>query len=161
MFKVGDKIVYPLHGAGTIESIESKKVLGEAKDYFVLKLPVRNMKVMLPLDNVHNLGLRNIEDAEQLDEVYEVLAQEASDMSSNWNRRYRDNMEKVRTGDICEVATVVRDLMIMDSEKGLSTGEKKMLNNAKQILISEIAMINDYEWSDAEKTIDEIVAKVS
>ncbi len=158
MFRVGDKVVYPLHGAGIIESIENKKILGENKDYYVLKLPVREMKVMLPIDNIENLGLRDIGSNKVVSEVYDILSQDQSKMSNNWNRRYRDNLEKVKTGDICEVAKVVRDLMLMDEEKGLSTGEKKMLNNTKQILISELALINDKEWSEIENKIDKTIS---
>lgn len=158
MFRVGDKVVYPLHGAGVIESIEEKEVLGENKDYFVLKLPIREMKIMLPIDNVNNLGLRDIGNLNVVGEVYEILSQTKSDMSANWNRRYRDNLEKVKTGDICEVASVVRDLMLMDEEKGLSTGEKKMLTNTKQILISELVLINDKEWSEVEDKIDSTIS---
>lgn len=157
MFRVGDKIVYPLHGAGVIEGIESKEILGENKDYYVLKLPIRKMKVMLPIDNIENLGLRDIESDSVLSEVYDILGQDCSEMSNNWNRRYRDNLEKIKTGKICEVAKVVRDLMIMDGEKGLSTGEKKMLVNTKQILISELALIRDKDWSEVEDTIDNAI----
>ncbi len=157
MFNIGDKIVYPLHGAGIIESIECKEVLGERKEYYVLNLPIGEMKIMLPLDNIENLGLRDIASDNVLSKVDSVLSDVKSDMSKNWNRRYRDNMEKIKTGDICEVAEVVRDLMIMDDEKGLSTGEKKMLKNTKQILISELALIKNKDWHEIEEQIDDKV----
>ncbi len=157
MFNIGDKVVYPLHGAGIIEGIENKEVLGKYKEYYVLNLPIGEMKIMLPLDNIENLGLRDIESNETVSEVFSLLSQKKSEMSNNWNRRYRDNMEKIKTGDICEVAKVVRDLMIMDDEKGLSTGEKKMLKNTKQILISELALIYDKDWHEVEKQIDDRV----
>ncbi len=157
MFNIGDKVVYPLHGAGIIEGIENKEVLGKNKEYYVLNLPIGEMKIMLPLDNIENLGLRDIESNETVSKVFSLLSEKQSEMSNNWNRRYRDNMEKIKTGDICEVAEVVRDLMIMDDEKGLSTGEKKMLKNTKQILISELALIYDKDWHEVEKQIDDKV----
>lgn len=161
MFKIGDKIVYPLHGAGIIESIESREVLGENKDYYVLKLAKTNIKVMLPLDNIDNLGLRNIEEPRHLEAVFDILEEEAGSMPSNWNKRYRENLKKVKTGDICEVARVVRDLMLMDRSKGLASGEKRMLDSTKQILISEIAMIKGYDWTEAEEEINSHILKAS
>ncbi len=157
MFSIGDKVVYPSHGAGTIIDIESKEILGKKREYFVLSLPIGEMKVMLPIDNIDNLGLREISSSDIIPKVYDILAAKKSDMSNNWNRRYRNNQEKIKTGDIYEVAKVVKDLMIMENEKGLSTGEKKMLLNTKQILVSEIALINDKEWSEVEEEIDKIV----
>ncbi len=157
MFNIGDKVVYPLHGAGVIESIEYKEVLGENKEYYVLNLPIGEMKIMLPLDNIENLGLRDIVSNKIVSKVYSILSDSKSEMSKNWNRRYRDNLEKIKTGDIIKVAEVVRNLMIMDEEKGLSTGEKKMLKNTKQILISELALVNDEDWTKIEKKIDDKV----
>lgn len=161
MFKIGDKIVYPLHGAGIIESIETKEVLGENRDYYVLKLPKNQIKIMLPLDNIENLGLRSIENSKFLETVYDILEEGASAMPSNWNKRYRENFEKVKTGDLCEVAEVVRNLTHKDREKGLSSGEKKMLDTTKQILISEIAMIKNYDWTEAEAEINAHILKAS
>lgn len=161
MFKIGDKIVYPLHGAGIIESIETKEVLGENKDYYVLNLPQTKLKIMLPLDNIENVGLRSIENSQFLDTVYQILEEGASTMPSNWNKRYRENFEKVKSGDLCEVARVVRNLTHMDKNKGLSSGEKRMLDNTKQILISEVAMIKGYDWNEAEKEINSHILKAS
>lgn len=158
MFKIGDKIVYPLHGAGVIEGIVEKEILGKFKEYYVLKLPINGMKVMLPVDNINKLGLRDIEEQEAIPTVFDILAEDKSKMSKNWNRRYRENMEKIKSGDIFEVAGVVRDLMIMDEEKGLSTGEKKMLSNTKQILISELALIKDQNWTEIESRIDQLIS---
>jgi CarD family transcriptional regulator len=140
MFNLGDKVVYPMHGAGVIETMESREILGEIKNYYVLKMPIGEMKLMIPVDNVNNIGLRNIVDKQTVEEVYKVLRQKAEINESNWNKRYRDNMAKMKTGDIFEVAEVVRDLTYRDREKGLSTGEKKMLVSAKQMLISEITL---------------------
>jgi len=139
MFKLGDKVVYPMHGAGVIETVEQKEVLGVVKSYFILKMPIGEMKLMIPVDNVNNIGLRDIINMEAVENVYVILKQNAEINDSNWNKRFRDNMIKMKTGDIFEVAQVVRDLTYRDREKGLSTGEKKMLVSAKQMLVSEIA----------------------
>lgn len=125
MFKVGDKVVYPNHGAGTIVGIETKNILGEEKKYYIMKLPIGDMKVMIPVEKVEEIGVRNIIDEEEADNVLKLLKGDKSKMSQNWNRRYRANMEKLKTGDIYEVGEVVRNLTIRDHEKGLSTGEKK------------------------------------
>ncbi|QSX08157.1 CarD family transcriptional regulator [Alkalibacter rhizosphaerae] len=153
MFKIGDKIVYPMHGAGIIEGIEEKEILGETLPYFVLKLPVGSMKIMVPVNNCSDLGIRPIVSNEELEKALDILQECQNDMESNWNRRYRENLEKLKTGDIMDIAEVVKDLYIMDKEKGLSTGEKKMLNNAKQILISEIVLVRDMDNEEAEALI--------
>ncbi len=157
MFSIGDKVVYPMHGAGIIEGVEVKEILGEKKEYYVLKLPLKNMKVMLPTENIDFLGLRDIIDESQVQDVLEILATGLSDMPSNWNRRYRANMEKIKTGDILQVAGVVRDLIIMDNEKGLSTGERKMLMTTKQILVSELVLATGSDEINVEKRINNII----
>ncbi len=154
MFHIGDKVVYPMHGAGIIEGIEEKEILGEKREYYILKLPLKNMKVLLPVDNVESLGLRNIIDEEDVDSVLAVFKEDLGAMSQNWNRRYRSNMEKVKSGDIYEVADVVRNLMLMDREKGLSTGERKMLTNSKQILVSELCLAKKSEDQEILEMID-------
>ncbi len=156
MFKIGDKVVYPNHGAGTIVGIEVKKILGEEKKYYIMKLPIGEMKVMIPVENVDEIGIRNVIDSEEADEVLRILKGDKSKMSQNWNRRYRANMEKLKTGDIYEVAEVVRNLTIRDYEKGLSTGEKKMLSNSRQILISELVLAKDIGEEDAEGILEDV-----
>lgn len=157
MYNLGDKVVYPMHGAGVIESMESKEVLGETKNYYVLKMPIGEMKLMIPVDNVDNIGLRNIIDQESVDVVIDILKQGAVLNDSNWNKRYRDNLLKMKTGDIFEVAQVVRDLTFRDKEKGLSTGEKKMLVSAKQMIISEIALSINEDGIGVEEFLDKII----
>ncbi len=157
MFKLGDKVVYPMHGAGVIETMESKEILGEIKSYYVLKMPIGEMKLMIPVDNVNNIGLRNIIDKETVEKVYDILKQAAVLNDSNWNKRYRDNLVKMKTGDIFAVAQVVRDLTYRDREKGLSTGEKKMLVSAKQMLISEIALSTDKDGKGISDYLDNII----
>lgn len=153
MFDIGDKIVYPMHGAGTIVSVEEKEILGEKRKYYTMKMPIGDMKVMIPVDSVEEVGVRGIISGSEMEEVLEILAGEKSQMSQNWNKRYRNNMDKIKSGDICEVAWVVRNLSLMDREKGLSTGERKMLNNARQILLSEIVLVKNMDKEDAEKLV--------
>jgi CarD family transcriptional regulator len=157
MFNIGDKVVYPMHGAGIIESIEEKEILGNKQKYYIMRMPIGNMKVMIPLESVNEIGLREIINKEQVDLVVEVLGGHKTAMPNNWNRRYRINMDKIKSGDILEVADVVRNLMLRDKEKGLSTGERKMLNNAKQILVSELVLVNNMDEDEIESMIEGIV----
>ena len=161
VFSIGDKVVYPMHGAGIIEEIQEKKILGESRNYYILKVPFGDMKIMVPVDQSVEVGIRNIVSPEQLIEVKVTLGQASTKMSDNWNRRYRDNMDKLKTGDIQSVAEVVRNLMRTDKEKKLSAGEKKMLSNAKQILISEIILIEDVDHSIANDLINQCVDCIS
>ncbi len=153
MFEIGAKVVYPMHGAGVIEGIEEKEILGEKQEYYILSMPIKNMKVMLPVKKVEDLGVRNVIGNVEVDHVFKVLSEAGSEMPDNWNRRYRDNMEKVKSGDVIEVARVVRNLLLMDKEKGLSTGERKMLANSQQILVSEIVLAKDMEINEVEQMI--------
>jgi CarD family transcriptional regulator len=157
MFVIGDRIVYPMHGAGIIEQIEEKQILGEVRKYYILKVPCGDMKIMIPIECSQEIGVRGIISVDEINEVIEVLNSESTEMSNNWNRRYRENMEKLKTGDIFNVAEVVRNLMRTDKEKKLSTGEKKMLSNAKQILISEMILVQDIDHESAEKIINSSV----
>jgi CarD family transcriptional regulator len=157
MYSIGDKIVYPMHGAGVIESIEEKEILGCKQDYYVLKMPVGDMKVMIPTHNVDGIGIREVIESSDVDKVYEILQDQSINVTNNWNRRYRENMIKIKSGDIYEVADVVRILMKRDREKGLSTGEKKMLNSAKQILVSELVLVEDSEQVEVETTINDFL----
>ena len=140
MFEVGDRVVYPMHGAGIIEKIESEQVLGEIRDYYVLNVSSGAINIMVPIDNCERIGLRRIISKSEVGEVFALLKADSTAMESNWNRRYRENTEKLKTGDILEVAEVVRNLWRNDKIKKLSAGEKNMLNNARQILISELAL---------------------
>ena len=153
MFNVGDKIVYPMHGAGTIDAIEEKDILGEKQSYYILKMP-GEVKVMVPTAKAEEVGVRNIIDKESAEKVIGVLEKDETAMDKNWNKRYRDNMEKMKSGDIYEVADVVRNLSFKQKEKGLSTGEKKMLNNAKQILVSELVLAEHSTQDEVEKLVE-------
>ena len=153
MFKVGDKIVYPLHGAGTIDAIEQKDILGEKQDYYIIKMP-GEVKVMVPIAKAEQVGVRNIIDKEEAGKVLQVLEAEETEMSNNWNKRYQENMLKMKSGSVYEIADVVRNLSYKQKEKGLSTGEKKMLNNAKQILVSELVLAEHATEPEVIQLID-------
>ena len=153
MFNVGDKIVYPMHGAGTIDSIEEKDILGEKQSYYILRMP-GEVKVMIPTAKAEAVGVRNVIDKQSAEKVIGILEQDETLMDKNWNKRYRDNMEKMKSGNIYEVADVVRNLSFKQKEKGLSTGEKKMLNNAKQILVSELVLAEHASQEEVETLID-------
>ena len=153
MFNVGDHIVYPMHGAGTIDAIEEKDILGEKQSYYILRMP-GEVKVMVPTSKAEEIGVRGIVDKQTADKVFSVLEENSTEMSLNWNKRYRDNMDKIKSGDIYEVADVVRNLSFKQKEKGLSTGEKKMLLNAKQILVSELVLAEQVSQDEIEGLID-------
>lgn len=153
MFNIGDKIVYPMHGAGTIDAIEEKNILGEKQNYYIIKMP-GEVKVMVPTDKAEEVGVRNIINKEDAAKVMSILGENETEMSQNWNKRYRDNMDKMKSGDIYEVADVVRNLSFKQKEKGLSTGEKKMLNNAKQILVSELVLAEHAPQEEVEKLVE-------
>ncbi len=153
MFNVGDKIVYPMHGAGCIDAIEEKNILGESQAYYIIKMP-GEVKVMVPVDKAEQIGVRNVIGKEEAGKVIAVLEENETEMSSKWNKRYRDNMDKMKSGDIYEVADVVRNLSFKQKEKGLSTGEKKMLNNAKQILVSELVLAEHATQDEVENLVN-------
>jgi len=157
MFAIGDKVVYPMHGAGTIENIEEKTVLGESRKYYILRVHHGNMQVMVPVNGSEQAGLRSIVDASVIPEVINVLGAESTPMDENWNRRNRDNMERLKTGNIKEVAAVVRNLTRVDRVKKLSTGEKKLLVNAKRILSSEISFVRLEDEDAVTKMIEQAI----
>ena len=153
MFNVGDKVAYPMHGAGTIVSIDKKNILDEEIEYINISMP-GGVKVMVPKNQASKQGLRNIISKDEINKVFTVLENDETVMSDNGNKRYRDNMDKMKSGDIYEVADVVRNLSFKQKEKGLSTGEKKMLNNAKQILVSELVLAEDASNTEIEKLVE-------
>lgn len=157
MFKIGDKIVYPMHGAGTIDSVEIKEFLGEEKEYFILKMPIGNMDISIPKSNINNMNIRDIISKEEGEEVLAILNGDPEELNSNWNLRYRENQEILKTGDIFKIANMVRDLVALDDEKGLSTTEKKLLNRARRIMASELVMAGSLDRKEAEKMIDESI----
>lgn len=160
MYSVGDKIVYPMHGAGVIEAIEVKKVLKEKQTYYIMKMPVGGMILMIPTNNTEEIGIRGIVDKETAADVVENFGAAVGEFNENWNKRYRENMIKIRSGNIYEVLEVVKMLMLRDKTKGLSTGERKMLNNSKHILLSELVLSEVYEYSALEQLLNEKVEEL-
>ncbi len=148
MFSIGDYIAHPLHGAGVIENIVTRRISGQQRDYYVLKLPVGDMVVMVPVAGCENIGVRSIISKAEAECVMDAFKSIDIAMTSNWNKRYRENMDRIKSGDLLSVAAVVKGLMSRDNERGLSTGERKMLHSAKQILISELVIATklDYDW---------------
>lgn len=159
LFSIGDRVVYPMHGAGIIEAIEEREILGLRKQYYIMKLPIGDMKVMIPVDGVDGVGLRQVIGQEDLTRVLDVLAGERTKMSTNWNRRYRANAEKLKSGNIFEVAEVVRNLTLREKEKGLSTGERKMLDSAKQILVSEVVLARNIPEAEAHTLLNQAMGQ--
>ena len=157
MYKTGDKILYPMHGAGVIKSIEEREILGEIKEYYLLNVPCGDMEVMIPVDNCEDIGVRPIVSPGELEKAIAVLSLESSEMSGNWNKRYRDNMEKIKSGEIVLVAEIVRNLTRINRENKLSAGEKKMLSNARKILQSEVMLVLDIGEEEAIDMIEKAI----
>ena len=157
-FSVGDKVVYPHHGAATIEGLEKKELFGEQREYFILKLAYGELTLMVPTDSTEEVGLREVTPAKEVPKVFKLLKKiEPMTNTTNWSRRYKANVEKLRSGDIYQVADVVRSLHQRDKEKGLSAGEKRMLTKARQILVSELTFSKDCEEEEAEQMLDEVL----
>lgn len=154
MYSIGDKVVYPMQGAGTIEKIEEKEILGELQQYYVLKLPYDGMTVMVPVGKEASVGIRSVVSGEHMDKVMELLQGKSTEMPSNWNHRHRENTDKLKSGDAYQVAEVVRNLGRFEKEKKLSTGEKKLLTNARRILVSEMVLVSGISAEEAEEIIE-------
>ncbi len=154
-FDVGDRVVYPQHGAAVIEKRESKSFFGEDREYLVLKVAFGDLTVMVPADNTDEVGLREVINDEEVEEVFAVLRKKEARMPTNWSRRYKNHVEKLKSGDIYQVAEVVRNLSIRDKDKGLSAREKRMLNRARQILVSELTFALEVDEETAEKRLDD------
>jgi CarD family transcriptional regulator len=156
-FEVGDNVVYPHHGAGVVLKREGKDLLGEKRDYLTIKILHNDMTVMVPCENAHRAGLRRVIDGEEVEKVINVLTGEVSEMPKNWNRRFKHNREKIKTGNVFELAEVVRNLAIREMEKGLSTGEKQMYTRAKKILASEFMYALGKDEDGAEAYLDNLL----
>jgi CarD family transcriptional regulator len=158
-FGVGDKVVYPHHGAATIEKREKKNVFGEKRDYLILRLAYGDLTLMVPADNAEEIGLREVINDEEVEEVFAVLRKKEARMPTNWSRRFKNHVEKLKSGDIYQVAEVVRNLSIRENDKGLSAGEKRMLAKARQILVSELTFAIGVDEEAAEAKLDEALHK--
>ncbi len=156
-FKVGDKAVYPAHGVGEVKSIESKEIMGARQTFYVLQILDSGMKIMVPTTNVNAVGLREVISNQEVDDVYEILKQRDVHIDNQtWNRRYREYMDKIKTGSVYEIAEVLRDLSLLKFKKELSFGERKMLDTAKTLLVKELAICEDREEEEIEDEINEI-----
>ena len=156
-FEIGDNVVYPHHGAGQVIKKEQKEILGEARQYLTIKILHNDMTVMVPCENAGKAGLRRVIDEDTVKKVLSVLSDDVSEMPKNWNRRFKHNRDKIKTGDIMELAEVVRNLAIREQDKGLSTGEKQMYTRAKKILASELMYALDKNEEEAEAHLDDLL----
>jgi CarD family transcriptional regulator len=157
MYQIGDKIVHPMHGAGVIESIVEEKIGGAMTRFYVFKMPISGLTLKIPTANCELIGIRAVSSQDEIEAVIAQIPVLSIDMTANWNHRYRENMERIKSGDLLEVAGVIKALMHRDSERGLSNGERKMLHSAKQILISEIVLSESVEYADAESRINDVM----
>ncbi len=157
MYKVGDKVVYPHHGAGTVVKREKREVLGEKREYLTIKILHNDMTVNVPAENAEAVGLRKVIGEDMVKVVVKALTGGGTQMPKNWNRRFKHNRDKMKTGDILELAEVVRNLSLRDSEKGLSTGEKQMFVKAKKILASELMYAKDMDEEEAAEWLDGVL----
>ena len=154
MFNVGDKVVHPMHGAGVIDSIVSERINGKTQEYYVFHMPVNGLVLKIPVCNSQLVGLRSVVDATAADTVMLALPGLEIDITTNWNRRYRENLERLKSGDLYEEGRVIKCLTLRDVERGLSTGERKMLHSAKQIFISEMVLATDEPYQEIESRVN-------
>jgi CarD family transcriptional regulator len=160
MYLVGDKVVYPHHGAGKITGIEQREVLGRQRDYLTIQILHNHMTVMVPVENADRAGLRRVVDADVVEEVLQVLCGDPTSMPKNWSHRYRHNRDKLKTGDIFEVAEVVRNLALSHADRNLPTGEKQMLTKAKKILASELMYARDLGEDEAMAFLEDVLGSI-
>ena len=158
MFQTGDKVVHPMYGAGEISGIEEKKLSGVVRSYYVLRLHMGGMLVMVPIDSSEAIGVRPVMDKDQGEKVIAAFGQVEVEFDQNWNRRYRENMIRLKSGDLLEIVRVMKGLMLREGERGLSTGERKMLQQARQILLSELALSQSSSYEEIEERINQALA---
>lgn len=153
IYQIGDKIVHPLHGAGSISEIEQKRVDGKNRSYYVMHIPKGDMRVMIPTDACDQIGIRPIIAKERAREIFNAIPELEISEDSNWNKRYRENMVHIKSGDLLEVAGVIKSLVRREARIGLSNGERKMLHSAKQILISEMMLSQERSYDEVEQQL--------
>ncbi len=158
MYEIGEQVVYPHHGAGTVVKKEVREILGQQREYLTIKILHNDMTVNVPTENAEKVGLRKVIDENMVVIVLEALTGDGTQMPKNWNRRFKHNRDKIKTGDIYELSEVVRNLAIREHEKGLSTGEKQMYTRAKKILASELMYALDKDEDEAEQHLDDLLA---
>jgi CarD family transcriptional regulator len=157
VYQIGDKIVHPMHGAGVIESIVEEKISGTLIPFYVFKMPISGLTLKIPTTNSEMIGIRSVSTADAIEAVIDKIPSLSIDMTANWNHRYRENMERIKSGNLLDVAGVIKALMHRDNERGLSNGERKMLHSAKQILISEIVLAESVEYPAAEARVNAVM----
>ena len=157
MYQIGDKVVHPMHGAGVIDSIVRKKVAGKVQDYYLLKLSTGSMMVMIPTEHSDEIGVRPVVSGQEATHILSEMEDIQVDMTSNWNQRYRENMLRIKSGNLLEVAKVVKGLMYRETQKGLSTGERKMPHSAKQIWISELVLAQSMPYEAVEERVNKVL----
>lgn len=157
MYEIGDKIVYPMHGAGVVIDIEEKEIFDTKQMYYLMEIVSEGMEILIPVDKADEVGVREIVSPEAINEMLNALAGISGIMNGNWSKRYQDNMEILKSGDIFDVAGVVKNLTLLDRRKGLSTGEKKMLTSARNFLISEIVLVKGTNKDEAMGLIEESI----
>ena len=158
-YEIGSKVVYPMHGAGVIESIEEHEIMGVRQPYYIMRIPIGDMKVMVPVETAAAIGLRDVIDGAEADKVLAEFKNCATDMDTNWNKRQRENLSRIKSGNIYDVVYVVKNLMYRDKIRGLSTSERKMLSNAKQIIVSELVIAKNSSQKDFEAMMEAMVVE--
>lgn len=161
MFSIGDLVVHPMHGAGVIDDIVQEKVSGTTKEYYVFKMPVGGLVLKIPVANSQVIGIRGIMSQTEAETLLDAIPALTVKSNANWNKRYQENMLRLKSGDLYEVARVVKELMYRDLQKGLSTGERKMLHSARQIMISEIVLAQSCAYQEAESRLDRAMLQKS
>ncbi|WP_055078825.1 CarD family transcriptional regulator [Lagierella massiliensis] len=156
MFEIGDRIVYPMHGAGVIVEKTLKTILGVEKEYYILSIPVGEIRISVPIDKINDMGIRTIVDESEIENILEILKLKDVEINSNWNARYRENLEKLRLGELEGIAEVFRDLYTLDLDRGLSMAEKKLLHSSKKMLISELSVVEGKKVAEVEKNLENL-----
>ena len=159
MFSIGDLVVHPMHGAGVIDDIVRERVAGTTKEYYVFKMPMGGLILKIQRENSHAIGIRKVISKAEADELLEEIPAIAVEHNANWNKRYQENLLRLKSGDLREVAQVIKGLMRRDTLRGLSTGERKMLHSAKQIMISELVLVLDSDYKSVEGQLDHVMSQ--
>ena len=159
MFSIGDLVVHPMHGAGVIDDIVRERVAGTTKEYYVFKMPMGGLILKIPTENSQAIGIRKVISKAEADELLEAIPSIAVEHNANWNKRYQENLLRLKSGDLREVAQVIKGLMRRDTLRGLSTGERKMLHSAKQIMISELVLVLGSDYKSAEGQLDHAMSQ--
>ena len=157
MYRVGTKVVYPTHGVGLVEAIEKKEVSGKRQSFYILRIIGSGMTIMVPTKNAKRVGLREVIGSSEIPKVMAILKKNDLEISTNWNRRFKDNLERIKTGSLYEVALVLRKLVLLQKERSLSFGEKKMLENVRKLLISEISHASGVDQERARALVEKAI----